>query len=283
MGQGSSGIPPIKVAELLRRHGIRPEKKLGQVFLCDPGALQRVVDSAEITAEVKILEIGAGIGNLTRLLAAGGNEVYAVEKDPRLLPVLEEQVRPWNNVKVIPGDILRIDPGQWAPENGYVVVGNIPYYITSAIIRRLLAQKYRPSRMVMTIQKEVAERICAQPGEMSLLALSVQIYGQARICSHIRAGAFYPKPEVDSAVLRVDLYPEALIGDSAQDVFFRLAKAAFSQKRKMLRNAMAGGLQISPGSCAAWLEDAGVDPNRRAESLSLQEWQRIVQTYERHF
>jgi 16S rRNA (adenine1518-N6/adenine1519-N6)-dimethyltransferase len=279
MRHSSADIPPIRIPEILKRHGIRPDRKLGQVFLCDPNALQKVVDAAEITPEVKILEIGAGIGNLTRYLAARAGEVYAVEKDMRLLPVLAEEVLPWQNVKIIEGDILRIDAGLWPQDNGYIVVANIPYYITSAIIRHILKQAVQPARIILTIQKEVAERVCAQPGKLSLLALSVQIYGKVRICGSIPAGAFYPIPEVDSAILRVDLYNEALIPESHQDLFFRLAKAAFGQKRKMLRNTLSGGMHISPASCAAWLEAAEVDPNRRPESLTLVEWQRIVQEY----
>lgn len=283
MGFSSTEIPPVRVPEILKRHGIRPDKKLGQVFLCDSNALKKVAETAEITAEVKILEIGAGIGNLTRYLAARASEVYAVEKDARLLPVLAEQMLPWQNVKIIPGDILRLGEGLWPQENGYIVVANIPYYITSAIIRHILKQGVQPARMILTIQKEVAERVCALPGELSLLALSVQIYGKVRICGRIPAGAFYPSPDVDSAILRVDLYDEALIAESQQDLFFRLAKAAFGQKRKMLRNTLAGGMHISPASCAAWLQAAGIDPNRRPESLTLGEWQRIVQEYSNRF
>lgn len=272
-------IPSIKVPEILKKHGLRPDKRLGQVFLCDLASLRKVIEAAEITPEATILEIGAGIGNLTRYLAALAAEVFAVEKDLRLLPVLKEELRPWKNVTILEGDILHINPDKWLHGNGYLVVANIPYYITSAILRHLLSRTNKPARIVLTIQKEVAERVCALPGEMSLLALSVQIYGQVRICGRIPAGAFFPAPEVDSAVLRVDLLEDAIIPDSDQDIFFQLAKAAFSQKRKTLRNALAGGLHLQPLEIADLLQSAMIDPQRRAESLSLEEWRMLVYEY----
>ncbi len=279
MKKALTDIPPIRVPEILKRHGIRPDKRLGQVFLCDPASLLKVIDAAEIGPEDNVLEIGAGIGNLTRLLASRANQVYAIEKDVRLLPVLTDELRPWNNVTILEGDILRLDTDRWLHKSGYLVVANIPYYITSAILRQLLARINKPTRMVLTIQKEVAERVCALPGEMSLLALSVQVFGQVRIAGRIPAGAFYPRPDVDSAVLRVDLYDKPLIPDTDQDLFFRLAKAGFSQKRKTLRNTLAGGMAITTGASETFLQNAGIDPKRRAESLSLDEWGKIVREY----
>ena len=276
-------IPLFKVPEILKKYGIRPDKKLGQVFLCDLASLRKVIEAAEITPDATILEIGAGIGNLTRYLAEMAGEVFAVEKDLRLLPVLMTEMHPWKNVTILEGDILHIDPDIWLHSNGYLVVANIPYYITSAILRHLLSRANKPDRIVLTIQKEVAERVCALPGKMSLLALSVQIYGQPRICGRIPAGAFYPAPEVDSAVLRVDLHEDAIIPDTDQDILFRLAKAAFSQKRKTLRNALAGGLHIQPDESAAMLQGAGIDPQRRAESLSLEEWRSLLDNYRQRY
>jgi 16S rRNA (adenine1518-N6/adenine1519-N6)-dimethyltransferase len=164
-------------------------------------------------------------------------------------------------------------------ESGYLVVANIPYYITSAIIRHLLEAQYKPRRIVLTVQREVAQRICAAAGDMSLLALSVQVYGAPRVVAHIPSEAFYPPPQVDSAVVRVDLYPEPRIPADRLDVFFRLAKAGFSQKRKTLRNSVSAGMRLSPSQAAEMLSRASIDPQRRAETLTLDEWSRLVEEY----
>ena len=155
---------------------------------------------------------------------------------------------------------------------------NIPYYITSAVIRHLLESKSKPRRIVLTIQKEVAQRICARPGDMSLLALSVQVYGAPRIAAQIPADAFYPAPKVDSAVLVIDIYPSPLIHEELLDTFFKLSKAGFSQKRKTLRNSLSSGLHISPMKAAELLTSADIDPQRRAETLSIEEWERLAKT-----
>jgi 16S rRNA (adenine1518-N6/adenine1519-N6)-dimethyltransferase len=157
------------------------------------------------------------------------------------------------------------------------VVANIPYYITSAVIRHLLESPLKPGRLVLTVQREVAGRITAGPGEMSLLALSVQVYGKPEIVARIPAGAFYPPPKVDSAVVRVDLYPDPLLPDPLLPIFFRLAKAGFSQKRKTLRNALSAGLALPPIEVEALLRSAGVDPMRRAETLSISEWSELAE------
>jgi len=154
----------------------------------------------------------------------------------------------------------------------YVVVANIPYYITSALFRHLLEAGNRPARMILTVQNEVAERICAQPGEMSLLALSVQVYGRPEIKAKIPASAFYPQPEVDSAVVRVDLFDTLPIESGQLNLFFRLAKAGYSQKRKTMRNALSAGMAWSKESTSEYLDQGGIDPQRRAQTLSLTEW-----------
>ena len=173
-----------------------------------------------------------------------------------LLPPLRQVLAPFPNVHIVQGDILALNPAQLIPEGGYLVVANIPYYITSALIRHLLESRRPPTRLVLTIQKEVAQRICAAPGDLSLLALSVQVYGQPYIAAHIPAGAFYPPPKVDSAILRVDLYPTPRIPQPLLDSFFRLSKAGFSQKRKTLRNALAGGLGWSTAQAGELLQTA---------------------------
>lgn len=274
----SASLPPLNAAALLRQHGLRPEKALGQNFLQDPTALEKIVQAAEISREDDILEIGPGLGSLTRYLAVCARTVTAVELDSDLIPVLRAVLAPYPNSRIIEGDILALSPGALNLPEGYLAVANIPYYITSAIFRHLLETTPRPRRIVLTIQKEVAERICAAPGEMSLLALSVQVYGKPSIAARIPAGAFYPPPKVDSAVIRVDLYPQPRIPLPSLERFFRLARAGFSQKRKTLRNSLSAGLHISASEAAQLLERAGLDPMRRAETLSLDEWRLLAQT-----
>jgi len=276
-------LPPLDVPELLKRHGLRPNKRLGQNFLIDPVALGRIVQIAEIDPQDAVLEIGPGLGGLTRLLAERARSVVAVEIDANLIGPLREVVAGMENVKIVQGDILGLDPAELIeadPEQagpGYLVVANIPYYITSALIRHLLEARVQPTRMVLTVQREVADRLTAEPGDMSLLALSVQVYGQPEIKARIPAGAFFPPPNVDSAVVRIDLYPEPRIPAQDLDFFFRLAKAGFSQKRKTLRNTLAGGMRWSKEAAGEALESAGIDPMRRAETLSLDEWARLVE------
>lgn len=272
-------ISPLDAAALLKRHGLHARRALGQNFLQDPQALEKILAAAEIQPGDTVLEIGPGLGSLTRYLAVFSEKVVAVELDEHLLPPLRAVISPFRNVRLIHGDILKLSPKELILAEEYVVVANIPYYITSAVIRHLLENEPKPRRVVLTIQKEVAQRICASPGDMSLLALSVQVYGRPRIAAHIPAEAFFPAPKVDSAVLVVDIYPAALIGEEILDTFFKLSKAGFSQKRKTLRNALASGLHISPAQAADLLARADIDPQRRAETLSIQEWENLSMSY----
>lgn len=268
-------IPPLDAAALLKRHGLRAHKGLGQNFLQDPSALEEIAAAAEIRPTDTVLEIGPGLGSLTRYLAAAAKEVVAVELDANLLAPLDLVLAPHPNVRLIHGDILKLSPGDLIKERDYLVVANIPYYITSALIRHLLESDPKPRRIVLTVQEEVAARICATPGDMSLLALSVQIYGAPRIAARIPAEAFFPAPNVDSAVLCVDIYSSPLVKPERLERFFKLIKAGFGQKRKTLRNALSSGLHISPVDAADLLRRADIDPQRRAETLSIDEWERL--------
>ncbi len=270
-----SPIPPLDAAAVLKRYGLRPDKKLGQNFLQDSSALEKIAQAAEIQADDCVLEIGPGLGSLTRHLAGSARSVAAVELDPDLIPPLKAVLTPYANVRIVHGDILELSIAGLVDQPGYVAAANIPYNITSAIIRHLLESEPKPRRIVLTIQKEVAERICAKSGEMSLLALSVQVYGLPRIVAKIPAGAFYPVPNVDSAILRVDIYDAPLIPKEQLPVFFKLIKAGFSQKRKTLRNSLSAGLRIKPADAEMMLKSAQVDPMRRAETLSIEEWKRL--------
>ena len=266
------------VPALLREHGLRPRKRLGQNFLLDPGALKRIVEAADLSAGDAVVEVGAGVGNLTRLLAAQASTVVAVELDDRLVEILREQVAGLTNVRVVHGDVLSIRDFGFA-HRAYKVAGNLPYYITSAVLRHFLEGRPRPALMVVTVQREVAERIVAEPGDMSLLAVSVQFYGRPRIVARIPAGSFYPPPQIDSAIVRIDVGAEPQVNldeDVSEGAFFRVVRAGFSQRRKTLRNSLSGGLGLDPALVQERLREAGVDPRRRAETLSLQEWAAIA-------
>ncbi len=269
-------IPPLDVPGLLRKHSLRPQKGLGQNFLVETTYLERIVSVAEIGADDEVLEIGPGLGSLTRYLCRAAGRVVAVELDARIIPALAEVLKAFSNVEIVQGDILDVEVGKYFPRPGYLVVANIPYYITSALLRKLLEAPNPPNRLVLTVQKEVAQRICAQAGDLSLLALSVQLYGEPRIAASIPAGAFYPAPKVDSAVVRVDLFDRPRLPKTEQDLFFRLAKAGFGQKRKTLANTLSAGMGWKKAEAEAILLAAQIEPRRRAETVGLEEWFKLV-------
>ena len=269
----------LNIQPLLKRYGIRPKKSLGQNFLVEPAGLMKVINAADLSGNEEVLEIGAGLGSLTYLLAQSSAHVTAVEIDRHMLEPLAEALRPFTNVQIVPGDILELDPEKLVNQENYVVVANIPYYITSAIIRHLLEARLKPSRVILTIQKEVAQRIVAHDGKMSLLSLSVFVFGEPEIAGSIPAGSFFPAPDVDSAVLRIRLHPEPLIPSNRLDQFFKLAHAGFGQKRKTLRNSLSAGLSLPTGEVEARLLKANIEPSRRAETLSIAEWARLVESF----
>jgi 16S rRNA (adenine1518-N6/adenine1519-N6)-dimethyltransferase len=268
------------VAALLRTYGLHPRKRLGQNFIADPVALERIVDAADLSADDVVVEVGAGPGTLTRPLAQQARRVIALELDDHLVDILRKQLVDLPNVEIVHGDVLRFSTSGF-PHCGYKVVGNLPYYITSAVLRHFLEREPRPRLMVVTVQREVAERIVARPGEMSILAVSVQFYGRPRVVARLPAGAFYPPPRVDSAVVRIDVSDEPALPPREgldEAAFFRVVRAGFSQKRKTLRNSLSAGLGLSPAAVGDWLDGVGVDPRRRAETLSLQEWAKVAET-----
>lgn len=273
------------IRDLIRIYNLDPKKSLGQNFLVDEQHLDRVVVAADLTPDDTVLEIGPGLGALTRRLAAKAGRVIAVELDDRLITVLRAQFATQSHVSIVHGDILKLEPVDLLAEaalvnqkskivnpSTYKVVANLPYYITSAVIRHLLEASVPPSLAVLMVQKEVAERICAAPGDMSILAVSVQFYAQPQIVHQVPATAFYPRPKVDSAVLRLEVFPQPVVTAVAPEIFFRVVRAGFSQKRKQLLNTISAGLHLSKDEATAALDRAGIDPKRRAETLSLAEW-----------
>jgi 16S rRNA (adenine1518-N6/adenine1519-N6)-dimethyltransferase len=296
----------MDIKPLLRQFNLRPKKSLGQNFLVDEPALSTIVRAAEITSDDVVLEIGPGLGSLTLHLADVARHVIAVEIDRTLIPPLRSVLADRSNVTLVEGDILKLDPAELLAEASlrgghrptkqspdqsneiasqttlamtnqrrYKVVANIPYYITSAIIRHLLEADLKPQSIVLTIQSEVAQRIIAQPDDMNLLAVSVQFYGVPRIVQRIPAGAFYPAPDVDSAVVRIDLPEQPRVAVKNVDMFFKVAKAGFGQKRKQLHNSLTAGLPLKHEQIMQALSDVGIDPKRRAETLTIEEWGKL--------
>ncbi len=279
------------VFDLIRRYDLDPKKSLGQNFLVDESHLARIAAAADLTPADIVLEIGPGLGVLTRHLAAQAGRVVAVELDDRLIPILQELFADQPHVSFVHADILKVDPAglisddrrqtadgeSVAPRNSplatpYKVVANLPYYITSAVLRHLLECAQPPTRAVVMVQREVAQRIVAGPGDMSLLAVGVQFYAEANIVQKVPAGAFHPRPKVDSAVLRLDVRPQPAVTDVEPDWYFEVVRAGFGQKRKQLRNSVSAGLGLNKEATEAGLAEAGIDPRRRAETLTLQEW-----------
>ncbi|HEX3082716.1 MAG TPA: 16S rRNA (adenine(1518)-N(6)/adenine(1519)-N(6))-dimethyltransferase RsmA [Candidatus Saccharimonadia bacterium] len=263
------------VRTAMRLAGIKPNKGLGQHFLVDRPSLEAIMGAAEITATDTVLEIGPGLGVMTRPLTAQAARVVAVETDHVLAGLLERDAPA--NLEVVEQDILVFDFSRLPA--GYKVIANIPYYLTSKIFRLLIEHPNPPSVMSLLIQKEVAERIVARPGQLSILALSVQYYGRPEIVQVVERHKFWPAPDVDSAVLRVTLTGPAFPADTAK--LFRLIKAGFGEKRKQLKNALAGGLNLSSELAAAVVAAAGLGATARAQELNLPAWQRLYNECEK--
>lgn len=262
--------------QMCEAYGIQPRKSLGQNFMHDPNSLEKIISTADIMPDDTVLEIGAGTGELTARLMTMARHVMAIEIDQRLEPLLSERFADAKNVYFVFQDVLKTDILGLIGMRNFLVVANVPYYITTAILQHLLEQPRRPQRIVMTMQYEVAQRITARVGDMSLLAVSVQFYGDATIASKLNPAVFWPRPNIDSAILRVDTFDKPRVDVPSERAFFRVVKAGFSQKRKQLRNALSGGLQQRGDAIADHLAQANIDPTRRAETLSLEEWARLT-------
>jgi len=251
-----------------------PNKSLGQHWLKDRSVLAHIADSADITADDTVLEIGPGLGTLTSELLRRAGKVIAVEFDDDLARKLPAQF-PGKNLEVITSDILSYDLSVLPKK--YIVVANVPYYITSKIVQMLMTAENKPRTAVLLVQKEVAERLAATPGRMSILAVSAQVFADVTLGDKVPATFFTPPPKVDSQVviLKTRTTP-FLVGIDEKD-FFRIVKAGFSSKRKKLRSSLSGGLKIDKVTVESMLEQAGVSPDSRAEALSLDDWVRLTQ------
>lgn len=261
---------------VLDTYEVNPKKSLGQNFMHDPNALDKIVATANLIPTDTVVEVGPGTGALTEKLSQVARHVFAIEVDDRLQPILEDRFNSVNNVYFVFNDILKTNVVNLVGNNEFVVVANVPYYISSAIIWHFLEPEKRPKRMVITMQYEVAERIMAQPGDMSLLTVAVQFYGKPTIVSKLSPAVFWPRPNITSAVVRIDTHPTPPVDVPSSTAFFRVVKAGFSMKRKQLKNSISGGLQVKSNLASQFLESAGIDPQRRAETLSLEEWGQLT-------
>ncbi len=279
----------VRTRAIIQKHGFRFKKSLGQNFLIDDGTLQQITGAAELSPRDLVVEIGPGIGTLTERLAEVSGQIIVVEIDQNLLPILQETLSNWKNVRVYLGDILKINldqlvleksEGQFGPGGKrYKVVANLPYYITTPIVMKLLEEGYHLESMVIMVQKEVAERMVAPPGgkEYGALSVAVQYYSRSEIVTRVPKGAFLPPPEVESAVVKLIKRNEPAVSVTSETMFFRVVKAAFAQRRKTLLNALVnGGFGIEKHKWGELLSRLNIDGQRRGETLSLEEFAAIA-------
>ena len=261
---------------LLEQYQVQPKKSLGQHFMHDPGTLAKLVAAAEITVADTVVEVGAGTGALTDKLAAQARQVYAIEIDTRLRSLLEDRFDDIDNVYLVFGDILKLDIAALLGAGDYVVVANVPYYISSAILWHFIESRLPPRRLVLTMQYEVAERIVGRAGAQNLLSVAAQFYGRTRIISKLSPAVFVPRPNINSAIVRIDTHTQPPVDVPGTAAFFRVLRAGFSQKRKQQKNSLASGLGMKSRPAERLLREAEIDPRRRAETLSLEEWARLT-------
>ena len=258
---------------LLHRLGLQPRKGLGQHFLVSPGVLERIADAAEVGPDDTVVEIGPGLGALTEVLARRAGNVVALELDHELAEALKRVYADRPHVSILHGDAMKTDIGALAPDTqAYKLVANLPYYVATAIVRRFLEAEHKPSVIVVTVQREVAKSMAAPEGQMGLLGVATQFYGKPQIMSLVRPGSFYPPPKVTSAVLRIDVHPSPPVQVSSEEGFFTLVRAGFSAPRKQLKGVLSHALNVASGEVESVLDGVGVDPKRRAETLTLEEW-----------
>ncbi len=282
-GGGSDSLL-AQTKKLLRRFGLKARKGLGQHFLIDAEVMEAVVAAAELDSTDTVIEVGPGLGIMTDELAKQAGWVIAIELDNKLAAILRKTLA-HDNIVILNEDVLGTDPKTLlqgrAPDvpqalSPYKVVANLPYYITSHVLRHFLETSVKPEVMVVMVQKEVAEAIVAGPGKRSVLSISVQFYGRPSIVTYVPAASFYPKPGVDSAVVRIDVYPHPPV-DVDEEGFFKLVRAGFTASRKQVANSLAQGLKLPKTEVLTLLEKVNIDPRRRAETFTLEEWATLWQ------
>lgn len=267
---------------LLKKYQISPSKRLGQNFLIDKGVLRKIIKVANLSKDDVVLEVGPGIGNLTLELAKRAKKVVTIEKDQNLIKILNNELRinGIKNVKIIRGDILKIPNSKFLIHNSYKVVANIPYYLTSPLIRKFLESKNRPKEMILVVQKEVAQRICAKVPKMNLLAISVQFYAQPEIISFISKKSFWPQPKVDSSIIKITPFLKNYTPDELfRKKFFQIVRAGFSQPRKQLLNNLSKILKLNKEKVKFWLLKNSIQPSQRAETLKISDWLKLTRSF----
>jgi len=279
----------------LKKHRLRPSKKLGQNFLIDKTSIRKIIAAADLQPGDVVLEIGPGPGSLTQELAKRVTKVIAVEKDKNMVAILKEQLECLNvrNVQVVLGDILKIEPRSFAKsrgeiENSFKIVGNLPFYLTAPVIRKFLESENPPKEMILVVQKEVAQRICAKPPDMNLLAVAVQFYAspsqisskfaraRPKIISYISRRSFWPSPKVDSAIIKI--VPHNGTRTVLVPLFFKIVRAGFSQPRKQLANNFSKMLKLDKETVKSWLWKNHIKPEQRAETLTLEDWKNLTKS-----
>jgi 16S rRNA (adenine1518-N6/adenine1519-N6)-dimethyltransferase len=269
--------------KLLRRFDLRAKKGLGQHFLIDDNVLEAILAAAELSPADTVIEVGPGLGLMTGELARRAGWVIAIELDNRLADILKKTLS-HDNIVILNEDVLGTDPAALlqgrAPSfpsalRPYKVVANLPYYITSPVLRHFLEASVKPEVMVVMVQKEVAKAIVAEAGQRSVLSISVQFYGKPSIVTYVPAGAFYPAPEVDSAIVKIDVYRQPPVEVDSVEGFFKLVRAGFTAARKQVANSLSQGLCLPKSEVLNLLEKAGIDPRRRAETFTLEEWAKL--------
>ncbi len=266
-----------KIKKILKEKKAFPSKKLGQNFLVSEKILKKIVKIANLNQKETVLEIGPGVGNLTQELAKKAKKVIAVEKDEKMVEIAKEVLKNFKNVEIVLGDILKLSNKDLKLDGNYKLVANLPFYLTGAVIKKFLEEKLPPKEMILMVQKEVAERICAFGPKMNLLALSVQFYGKPSIEFVVPKKFFWPRPKVDAAIVKISKI-EGKKEKKFKEAFFKLVKIAFSHPRKQLINNLVSGLKIDKIKIKEWLLKNDIDPRKRAEDLNFKDWLNLTNT-----
>lgn len=277
--QAQSGLSdPGRIRELLSRHGFHFSKALGQNFLINPSVCPRIAELGGARPGAGVIEIGSGIGVLTEELAQRADKVVCIELDSRLMPVLDETLAGYHNIKIINEDVLKVDLQKLIADEfagmEVAVCANLPYYITSPIIMNLLEAHLPITSLTVMVQKEAAARLCAEPGsrEVGAVSIAVRYYSDPKILFQVSRGSFLPAPDVDSTVIRLDVRDHPPVEVGSEEQFFKVVRAAFSQRRKTLPNTLSAGLGIPKAQAIEMLEKAGIPTNLRAEQLTLDQF-----------
>ena len=266
-----------ELQKILQSHRLYANKGLGQNFLVDQEALDTIVAAADLSEADNVVEVGPGTGFLTEQLIQKAGQVLSVELDGNMVEILRAKFPFSKNLQITNQDILKFQTSNFKFKK-YKVVANIPYYITSPLLKHFLQSENRPTVMVVLVQREVAEKVCGLTGK-SLITIETQLFGQPEIMGIVKAASFYPSPKVDSAILKIKVYDKPLVPEDQMHDFMRIVKFGFSQKRKMLNNTLGAGLHKKPAEVGELLKTIGINPNLRAENLTIDDWKKLAYAF----